>query len=494
MGNVHAVDNVKQERWHDIKSNVAGGTASVHGKRSSMEDSLRAWRHEAPIGVDGSSSDVNTIVTTHAAVCDGHSGSDVAIRVAHMMPRYIRGPQTVATTKRAFVDIDLALSAAVPPLRAGSTAVVVSVVRAEGTLQPKIDDLTNRNQKTNDVADDGMCGQGGGSGGEGKATRKSEFEEEEEEENEGDENRKQKTRKFPLRRSTRRRGAASVGTSSERKVKSAPRGRRKRKPAAITTSQCVAKKGRVSDTDREGHHQKQQPARESDINSKTAVADRVDSQTRVEICEPRGDGADDDDRAAIASGYYVTVGWVGDARCVILGPEGELLYVTSDHQPGDAFETARISAAGACVDYSSGGGGPRVYSYNVARMFGDFDTRKDAIKLQLPPQLQAISCAPDVARVWVPAGGFVIAASDGLVERLNTLQIVAALKPLIAQGCLPETMARFLAQLALASGSEDNVSVIVMHLQGFASLSLSLSLYQRPHTRFENLVCIRPRQ
>jgi len=459
MGNAYAVDSVVQERWHDAETGIVGGTASVHGKRSSMEDALRVWRHV---------SDQGGVVTTHAAVMDGHSGNDVVIKLAHLVSRHVRGPQTTATATRAFAEIDRALSAVEPALRAGSTATLVSIARAAAQTQaaPK----------------DGKTGGGGvGAGDEKHETQAHEVGANgaDRPEDGGDE--KTATERASSKEGTARSrtehvaaggGGGDAGGGRKRRdvrAKTKSRARRKRKAGTAGGAARVAKRRRVAaaaaaaDADENEAKAEGLTSDEKEAKAEGLTLDeRVASQTRVEVLQPPC--TDVGDAATLHSGYRVTVSWVGDTRCILIGPQGELLHVTNDHQPDDDHEKARIHATGARIDYSNGGA--RVHSYNVARMFGDFSTRKDAAKLNLPPQLQAISCAPDVADAWLPPGSLVVQACDGLFERLTTLQVVDALRPLILAARAPQTMARFLVRLALASGSQDNISVVVMSLAG----------------------------
>jgi serine/threonine protein phosphatase PrpC len=500
MGNTYAVDNVTQERWNDAKSGIAGGTASVIGKRSNMEDGIRVWRHESPDVNTNAVHKDGTVITTHVTVCDGHSGNDVAIRLAHLMPLHIRGPQTNDSTKRAFSDIDLALSSVTPKLRAGSTAAIASITRAARDSPTSIKDLSttidvSQTKRINGVDKDG-AEEVVIAKGEGKsiipertllpqdAKRRETDEAGDTEEEDGDDEKEEEeenTKKPPLHRSSRcRRGVSNRVNRSSSDGGGRGRGRKRKASSKKNSkkSKHVIKKGRVSNTKREERQQerqRKQKVEEEDEKTRVenSIEERVAKQTRVEMCEPSS--SCDEDSITISNGYRMTVGWIGDTRYIVLGSKGELLYVTSDHQPEDEHEKARIHATGARLDYAHGGGA-RVHTYNVARMFGDFDTRKDAIKLQLPPQLQAISCAPDIAHIWVPAGGLALMACDGLFETLDTLQVVEALRPLMLAGRSPETMARFLVRLALASGSGDNISVVIIRLQGFCLFVHSSSL------------------
>eukprot|EP00760_Papus_ankaliazontas_P024329 PhM_4_TR2242/c0_g1_i1/m.22146/K14803/PTC2_3; protein phosphatase PTC2/3 len=101
----------------------------------------------------------------------------------------------------------------------------------------------------------------------------------------------------------------------------------------------------------------------------------------------------------------------GDARAVLAKrATSEVVELSRDHKPTDASERARIEAAGGRVSVDG-----RVDDVlAVSRAFGDFDFKQAA---SLPPQLQAVSCVPDVRRVPrsdVGTGDIIVVACDGV--------------------------------------------------------------------------------
>lgn len=131
----------------------------------------------------------------------------------------------------------------------------------------------------------------------------------------------------------------------------------------------------------------------------------------------------------------VAVAWVGDSRAYLLH-DGELRPLTTDHNEAAemvrrgylSVEQARVSPAQAWLTRSLGAGHPET---------------------------------PEVDTVTIPARGRLLLCSDGLTAELDDERI----RGLLAEGD-PEEASEALVRAALDEGGSDNVTVVVVDLDG----------------------------
>ena len=138
---------------------------------------------------------------------------------------------------------------------------------------------------------------------------------------------------------------------------------------------------------------------------------------------------------------------VGDSR-VIIGTGAGVLQLTVDHKPGVPEERARIEALGG-----------RVISWDIPRVEGMLAMSRALGDPELKPY---VSPEPRVVEgLFAVENDFVVVACDGVWDALTLDEVIATVR----EEKDPGRSAQKIAALALASGSTDNVSVIVLDLR-----------------------------
>lgn len=150
------------------------------------------------------------------------------------------------------------------------------------------------------------------------------------------------------------------------------------------------------------------------------------------------------------------VGNIGDSEGVLAyEADGEMRYtlLTRKHTVADPAERQRIEAIDHVVVC-----GRIMGSLAVARAFGDFDFKtKDKPFVSVVPHV--------TARALHPTDKFLVLGCDGLWDTVSYRDAVVVADKMRRDGSSAEAIAQALADLALARGSTDNVSVIVVFLE-----------------------------
>jgi protein phosphatase 1L len=146
-----------------------------------------------------------------------------------------------------------------------------------------------------------------------------------------------------------------------------------------------------------------------------------------------------DDRFLVAN--------VGDSR-VVIGTSTGAFQLTVDHKPGLPEERSRIEALGG-----------RVISWDIPRVEGMLAMSRALGDSELKPY---VSSEPRIVegRFGVE-NDFAVVACDGVWDVLTLQEVMATIREVVE----PNQAAQKLVALALASGSTDNVSVIVLDLR-----------------------------
>lgn len=159
---------------------------------------------------------------------------------------------------------------------------------------------------------------------------------------------------------------------------------------------------------------------------------------------------------------------LGDARAVLCRAGGVAARLTSpsDHKATDPVEMERVHKAGGQILHERVNG-----MLAIARAFGDFQLKMP----RLPHDV--VSFIPDITSTELTdQDSFVVVACDGLwdvIEDQESVDIVAearrVLMPMLPQGSKSEhtassILARVLVEEALARGSSDNISALVVFL------------------------------
>lgn len=158
-----------------------------------------------------------------------------------------------------------------------------------------------------------------------------------------------------------------------------------------------------------------------------------------------------------AKPYKLTVGNIGDSRCLVV--RGELVeQITVDHKPTDFHEQQRILAAGGAIENDRVDG-----LLAVSRAFGDTFLKSNS---RVSAEEQKVSAVPDVFVVENVGGDdMVLLICDGVYEQSTNKQAVDLLKKFLLQ--TPQDPARALGRMfgtqVLRSG--DNMTSILVQFQ-----------------------------
>jgi protein phosphatase 1L len=160
---------------------------------------------------------------------------------------------------------------------------------------------------------------------------------------------------------------------------------------------------------------------------------------------------------ALFLGSKLFVANAGDCRCVIGRTDGATVVVTKDHIATDPAERAKVEARGGRVDPKTGRIQGRLM---VSRAIGD-----RAVK-------QFVPATPDVFTIDLDAEhDFMVLASDGLWDVVSSEEAVALVRSTARSADLA---AKRLALKAIELGSDDNISVICVHLDAASSSTTAI--------------------
>ena len=145
---------------------------------------------------------------------------------------------------------------------------------------------------------------------------------------------------------------------------------------------------------------------------------------------------------------------IGDCKAVaivdIKDPLGSYKTLTGDHRADAPDENERINRAGGSVVDG------RVCNLQPSRSFGDIDVKEivgDGIVIP----------TPEVSRIEMKPGGFMVVATDGLWDSVDTESVITyALQVLKDNNYNAEIAAEELVDLAIECKSTDDITVSVL--------------------------------
>ena len=159
--------------------------------------------------------------------------------------------------------------------------------------------------------------------------------------------------------------------------------------------------------------------------------------------------------------YRLLVGNVGDSRCVVIGVDGKIRYVTSDHKPENEAESKRIRAAGGSVSYNRVDG-----ELAMSRAMGDWAYKGQT---HLSAQQQKVIALADLQSMELVAGEKLLIMCDGLVEKCSNEQVVQFVEAELqkqGEGVKdPAQVVERLIDYSLEKGSKDNMSAMLILLE-----------------------------
>ena len=158
---------------------------------------------------------------------------------------------------------------------------------------------------------------------------------------------------------------------------------------------------------------------------------------------------------------YIVCANAGDSRAIISKAYGKAIELSQDHKPDNPEELARIEAAGGYVSVDN-----RVDGYlALSRALGDFELKGDPGLLQ---EQQKVSCVPEIIlKKREPNDEMVVLACDGLWDVFSNDEVIENVRQIWNEGERNiQLVAEEMCDQALFTGSTDNISVIVVKLQG----------------------------
>lgn len=160
----------------------------------------------------------------------------------------------------------------------------------------------------------------------------------------------------------------------------------------------------------------------------------------------------------VVNGGRLIAANVGDSPAFVIMRSGEVFSVTAEHKIEGA-ELDRVTAAGAPIyrnpagpTYMGTADGSRWL--NMSRAFGDFF-------------YDAISCEPHVCAMDVSDARFLVLGSDGLTEKWPVSHVASYVTQLAKHGHGLQAIAQRVVERAIARGSTDNITAVVVDLQQY---------------------------
>lgn len=157
---------------------------------------------------------------------------------------------------------------------------------------------------------------------------------------------------------------------------------------------------------------------------------------------------------------YIVCANAGDSRAIMSKVYDKAIELSHDHKPDNPGEKARIEAAGGFVSEKRVDG-----NLAVSRGFGDFYFKGNS---KLYQEQQKVSCIPDIIlKKREPNDEMVVLACDGLWDVFSNDEVIENVRQIWNEGERNiQLVAEEMCDQALFDGSTDNISVIVVKLQG----------------------------
>jgi len=151
---------------------------------------------------------------------------------------------------------------------------------------------------------------------------------------------------------------------------------------------------------------------------------------------------------------------LGDCRAVLCNKDNIAIPLTKDHKPTSWEENKRIISSGGTITIDRGDD-PRINGLSVSRSFGDLDAKPH------------VSHLPDIYDYEITLGKdkFIIMGCDGVWDVLSNQDavdfVLFAMDRLIevSPACTTRSnknIANLLGEHAIARGSQDNISVLIV--------------------------------
>lgn len=210
-----------------------------------------------------------------------------------------------------------------------------------------------------------------------------------------------------------------------------------------------------------------------------------EAEAQVEALARRGNWIDGSTACcALLRGSLLAVANLGDSRAVLGRAGGRALALSVDHKPDDEAEHRRICEAGGLVSLFPGDCARVNGDLALSRAFGDvrwkvpmqetpvlpgrFVLRAPAPRAPAAPAAPGrsiVSATPDVECVrLLPGDDLLLIACDGLWDVMESVDAIAFARARLKRGVGLAQVGKELVRVALARGSMDNVTVVLVRL------------------------------
>lgn len=155
----------------------------------------------------------------------------------------------------------------------------------------------------------------------------------------------------------------------------------------------------------------------------------------------------------------ITVGNIGDSRCLLGRKSSKLVELTQDHKPNNKIELERIVSSGGSVSDNRVNG-----SLAMSRALGDRYLKENK---NLPDIKQAVIAVPDITTDLLSPEDFLLICCDGIFERLSNQGVIEIVSKSLKKTDDLALVMSDLLDASLSAGSKDNMTgMIILNRNG----------------------------
>lgn len=200
-----------------------------------------------------------------------------------------------------------------------------------------------------------------------------------------------------------------------------------------------------------------------------ALRDAIMEAEAAFLARAKEEKLDDGSTLAVVliTGNEMVTANVGDSEIVLCRNDQPLVLSTAHNMMKNVAEEQRVKEAGGVVFRSRLGHpyiNPQLISIAVTRSIGDITFKDSDFTAGRPSGLIAM---PDTRRITLTTeDDFFLIGCDGLWDVMTYEEAILFVKTRLQQGVSPQRLSESIVKEALKRGSKDNVTVLVVTLQG----------------------------